>query len=62
MKVNVRIYLSRFQGLNYIFSSFRSFVNRVGRQEVNKILYNKCVPMLTIKDDVDNNFSDKFVP
>ena len=35
----------------------------MGRQKVNKILHDKYVSMLTIKDDhVDNHFSDKFVP
>ena len=35
----------------------------MGRRKVKKILYDKYVPMLTIRDDyVDNHFSDKFVP
>ena len=34
----------------------------VRRQEVKKILYDKYVPMVTIKDDhVDNHYTDKFV-
>jgi len=32
------------------------------RRKVKKILYDKYVPILTIRDDyVDNHFSDKFV-
>ena len=51
-------------GLNFTFSSFRdTFVNRVGRQKVKKILYDKYAPMLTIRDDhIDNYFSNKFAP
>ena len=52
-----------FWGLNFIFSSFKdAFVNRVERWKVKKILYDKYILMLTIRNNqVDNYFSDKFI-
>jgi len=49
-----------FWKLNFVFLSLRdTFVSGVRRRKVNKILYDKYIPMLTIKDDhVDNHFSD----
>ena len=53
----------QFWRLNFAFSSFgNALVSEVGRRKVKKILYDKYVHMLTIKDDhVDGHFSDKFV-
>ena len=66
MKVNGWIYLLyflHFWRLNFVFSSFRdAFVSGVGRQKVKKILYDKYVPMLTIRNGhIDNHFSEKFI-
>ena len=39
------------------------YSQRVGKRKVKKILYDKYVPMLAIRDcHVDNHFSDTFVP
>ena len=65
--INVWIYLSHFlyfQNLNFVFSFFRdTFLSVMGRRKVKKILYDKYVLMLKIRNDqVDNHFNDKFVP
>ena len=67
MEVNVCIYFSYFLlfwKLNFVFLYFRNtFISKVERRKVKKILYNKYVNMLTIRDDhVDNRFSEKFIP
>ena len=72
------LYFLHFQGLNFVFSSFKdTFVSKLqiqgqkwlftqsyslGRRKVKKILCDKYVPMLAIRDGhVDNHFSEKFI-
>ena len=52
-------YFLYFQGLNFVFSSFKdAFVSGIRRRKVKKILWQIC-PLLAIH--VDNHLSDKFV-
>ena len=54
---------------NYIFRDKSDYLpipitrSGVRRRKVKKILYDKYVPMLTIRNDhINNHFSDKFIP
>ena len=54
--------------INYTFRDKSDYLpihitERVQRQKIKKILYEKYIPMLTIRDDqIDNHFNDKFAP